>query len=136
MPPAEKFEDLRVWQTARQIVSSIYRLSSVDGFSKDYALRDQIRRAAISIPSNISEGFARRSNGEFVQFLFIVHPVKYMRTFLFHGAGGSAAEVENQLYLALDQSYITQEEFDSIYEGLELLSKQLSKFITYLKKAG
>ena len=122
MPAAEKFEDLRVWQTARQIVSSIYRLSSVDGFSKDYALRDQIRRAAISIPSNISEGFARRSNREFVQFLFI--------------AKGSAAEVENQLYLALDQSYITQEEFNSIYEGLELLSKQLSKFITYLKKAG
>ena len=122
MPPVEKFEDLRVWQTARQIVSSIYRLSSVDGFSKDYALRDQIRRAAISIPSNISEGFARRSNREFVQFLFI--------------AKGSAAEVENQLYLALDQGYITQEEFNSVYEGLELLSKQLSKFITYLKKAG
>ena len=122
MPPAEKFEDLRVWQTARQIVSSVYRLSSVDGFSKDYALRDQIRRAAISIPSNISEGFARRSNREFVQFLFI--------------AKGSAAEVENQLYLALDQGYITQEEFNSVYEGLELLSKQLSKFITYLKKAG
>jgi len=122
MPAAEKFEDLRVWQTARQIVSSIYRLSSVDGFSKDYALRDQIRRAAISIPSNISEGFARRSNREFVQFLFI--------------AKGSAAEVENQLYLALDQSYITQEEFNLIYEALELLSKQLSKFITYLKQAG
>ena len=122
MPPAEKFEDLRVWQTARQIVSSIYRLSSVDGFSKDYALRDQIRRAAISIPSNVAEGFSRRSNREFVQFLFI--------------AKGSAAEVENQLYLALDQNYITQEEFNSVYEGLELLSKQLSKFITYLKKAG
>ena len=122
MPPAEKFEDLRVWQMARQIVSSVYRLSSVDGFSKDYALRDQIRRACISIPSNISEGFARRSNREFVQFLFI--------------AKGSAAEVENQLYLALDQGYITQQEFNSVYEGLELLSKQLSKFITYLKKAG
>jgi len=108
----------------------------VDGFSKDYALRDQIRRAAISIPSNIAEGFSRRSNKEFIQFLFIVHPMKYMRRFLFHGAGGSAVEVENQLYLALDQSYITQEEFDSIYEGLELLSKQLSKFITYLKEAG
>ena len=103
-------------------MSSIYRLSSVDGFSKDYALRDQIRRAAISIPSNVAEGFSRCSNREFVQFLFI--------------AKGSAAEVENQLYLALDQSYIAQEEFNSIYESLELLSKQLSKFITYLKKAG
>ena len=122
MPPAEKFEDLRVWQTARQIVSSIYVLSSVDGFSKDYALRDQIRRAAISIPSNISEGFARRSNREFVQFLFI--------------AKGSAAEVQSQLHTARSQSYITENEFNQAYERLETISKQLSKFITYLKKAG
>ena len=122
MATVERFEDLEVWQKAREVVNAVYQVSSDGLFSRDYALRDQIRRAAISIPSNISEGFARRSNREFVQFLFI--------------AKGSAAEVENQLYLALDQGYITQEEFNSVYEGLELLSKQLSKFITYLKKAG
>ena len=122
MATVERFEDLEVWRKARDVVSAVYQASSDGVFSRDYALRDQIRRAAISIPSNISEGFARRGNREFVQFLFI--------------AKGSAAEVENQLYLALDQSYITQEEFNSVYEGLELLSKQLSKFITYLKKAG
>ncbi len=122
MATVERFEDLEVWQKAREVVNAVYQVSSDGLFSRDYALRDQIRRACISIPSNISEGFARRSNREFVQFLFI--------------AKGSAAEVENQLYLALDQGYITQEEFNSVYEGLELLSKQLSKFITYLKKAG
>ena len=122
MATVERFEDLEVWQKAREVVNAVYQVSSDGPFSRDYALRDQIRRACISISSNISEGFARRSNREFVQFLFI--------------AKGSAAEVENQLYLALDQGYITQEEFNSVYEGLELLSKQLSKFITYLKKAG
>jgi len=122
MPAAEKFEDLRVWQTARQIVSSIYRLSSVDGFSKDYALRDQIRRAVVSIPSNIAEGFSRHSNKEFIQFLFI--------------SKGSVAEVQSQLYTALDQDYISQETFDSIYETLEVAARQLSRFITYLKESG
>ena len=88
MATVERFEDLEVWQKAREVVNAVYQVSSDGLFSRDYALRDQIRRAAISIPSNISEGFARRSNREFVQFLFI--------------AKGSAAEVENQLYLALD----------------------------------
>ncbi|MFQ5853215.1 MAG: four helix bundle protein [Candidatus Binatia bacterium] len=85
-------------------------------------LRDQIRRAAISIPSNIAEGFSRHSNKEFIRFLFV--------------AKGSAAEVQSQLYTALDQGYISQEEFDNIYEKLEVVSKQISRFITYLKKAG
>lgn len=75
-------------------------------------------RAAISIPSNI------------------VHPVKYVRSALFHGAGGSAAEVQSQLYTALDQGYIHQGEFDKIYGQIEVVAKQISRFITYLKGAG
>ncbi len=96
-------------------------MTSEEGFSRDFALRDQIRRAAISIPSNIAEGFSRRSNREFIQFLFI--------------AKGSAAEVQSQLYLALDQEYISHKVFTEAYEKLEKVAKQLSRFITYLKGA-
>ena len=119
MATVERFEDLRVWQAAREIVNAIYNISSEGAFPKDYALRDQIRRAAISIPSNIAEGFSRRSNKEFTQFLFI--------------SKGSAAEVQSQLYTALDQGYISQETFDNIYEMMEVIAKQLSRLITYLK---
>jgi len=93
-----KFEDLESWQKSRDIVNSIYEISNKSSFSKDFALRDQIRRAAISIMSNISEGFSREADKEFIQFLFI--------------AKGSAAEIQTQLYLALDQKYITQGEFN------------------------
>ncbi len=122
MAKVEKFEDLKVWQAARKIVEEIYRISSTGAFSKDYALRDQIRRAAISIPSNIAEGFSRHSNKEFIQFLFI--------------SKGSVAEVQSQLYTALDQGYIPQGDFDTIYGQIETLAKQLSRFITYLKESG
>jgi len=92
---------------------------------------------AIPWDRNISRGrgFSRRSNKEFIQFLFIVHPVKYMRTFLFHGAGGSAAEVQSQLYTALDLGYLSEDEFQRIFQELETLSKQVSKLISYLRKA-
>jgi len=75
-------------------------------------------------------------NKEFIQFLFIVCPVKYTLLRLLHGAGGSAAEVQSQLFTALDQEYISQGEFDSIYEMLEVVAKQLSRLITYLKGSG
>ena len=122
MATVERFEELKVWQTARDVVNAIYKASSNGAFARDYALRDQIRRAAISIPSNIAEGFSRHSNKEFIQFLFI--------------SKGSVAEVQSQLYTALDQGYIFQGEFDSIYETLEVVAKQLSRFITYLKESG
>jgi len=119
MATVERFEELEVWQKARDIVNAIYQASSPATFSKDYALSDQIHRAVISVPSNIAEGFSRRSNKEFIQYLFV--------------AKGSAAEVQSQLYTALDQGYISQETFDSIYETLEVVAKQLSCFITYLR---
>jgi four helix bundle protein len=118
----ERFEDLRIWQASREIVSSVYRITAVGNFSRDFSLRDQIRRAAVSVPSNIAEGFSRHSNKEFIQYLFI--------------AKGSAAEVQSQLYVALDQEYILQEQFDEIYRQLEIVAKQISRFITYLRDAG
>jgi len=122
MSKVERFEDLKVWQATRDAVTVVYQLSSTGSFSRDYALRDQIRRAAVSVPSNVAEGFSRHSNKEFIQFLFI--------------AKGSAAEVQSQLYVALDQGYISQGEFDKMYAQMEVVAKQISRFITYLKGAG
>ena len=122
MATVERFEDLEVWQKARDVVNAVYQASSVGTFSRDYALRDQIRRAVVSIPSNIAKGFLRHSNKEFIQFLFI--------------SKGSVAEVQSQLYTALDQDYISQEVFDSTYERLQVVARQLSRFMTYLKGSG
>jgi len=121
MSKVERFEDLKVWQAARESVAAIYEISANSSFSRDYALRDQIRRAAVSVPSNIAEGFSRHSNKEFIQFLFF--------------AKGSAAEVQSQLYTALDQEHISQEQFDKTYGQMDVVAKQISRFITYLRKA-
>lgn len=115
----DKFEDLQVWQKSRDIVNLIYEISNKKEFSKDFALRDQIRRAVISIMSNISEGFSRDSTKEFIRFLFI--------------AKSSASEVQSQLYIAKDQGYIEEKEFEEIYDSLDHCSRQISNFITYLR---
>ena len=94
----ERFEDLIAWQKARQLTSAIYRITTQGEFAKDYGLRDQIRRAAVSAMSNIAESFDRASRSEFHQFLVI--------------AKVSCAEVRSQLYVALDAGYINQETFD------------------------
>ena len=116
---ANTFEDLRIWKSAREIVRTVYQLTSEGAFAHDYALRDQVRRAAVSIASNIAEGFSRCSNREFVQFLFI--------------AKGSISEVQTQLYIALDQKYISQAAFEEAYDGLETIAKKTSRLITYLR---
>ena len=92
-----KFEDMQAWQKARELTAGIYELTRTGEFAKDYALRDQIRRAAISVMSNLAEGFERSSRQEFHQFISI--------------AKGSCAEVRSQLYTALDAKLIDQEEF-------------------------
>jgi four helix bundle protein len=122
MKRVERFEDLRVWQGARSIAGTVYGITSHGAFSRDFALRGQIRSAANSISSNIAEGFARRSNKEFVRFLFF--------------AKGSVAEVESQLYLTLDQGYVTRKVFREAYDKLESVARQLSRLITYLKGVG
>ena len=96
----ERFEDLIAWQKARQLAAEIYRVSAQGNFSKDFGLRDQIRRAAVSAMSNIAEGFDRGSRSEFHQFLVI--------------AKASCAEVRSQLYVAHDVGYIDQNTFEII----------------------
>jgi len=115
----EKFEDLKVWQEARVLVSEVYQAARNDAeLRKDYRFRNQITAAAVSVMSNIAEGFSRRTNREFTQFLFI--------------AKGSCAEVQSLLYVALDQRYVDPERFKSIYEHADLVARLLSRLITYL----
>jgi four helix bundle protein len=114
----ETFEDMEVWQSARDLVKGIYAVTAKDSFSKDFALRDQVRRAAISIMSNIAEGFERSSNKEFIQFL--------------HVSKGSSAEVRSQLYIAHDLKYVDEKVFQDLNTKLVSISRQLSAFIKYL----
>jgi four helix bundle protein len=97
-----KFEELIAWQKSRELVTAIYKVTNGKEFSRDFGLRDQIQRAAVSIMSNIAEGFERAGRAEFHQFLVI--------------AKGSCAEVRSQLYIALDIGYISKAEFDSVHE--------------------
>lgn len=115
----KSFEELPVWQKARKLVQYIYRITKKEAFSKDFSLVDQIRRAGSSVMNNIAEGFERGSNAEFIQFLYI--------------SKGSAGETRTQLYIALDQEYITDEEFREGYELCIDVSGQLSGLIEYLK---
>ena len=105
----ERFEDLIAWQKTRQLMADIYRVTSKGDFSKDFGLRDQIRRASVSVMSNIAEGFDRGSRGEFHQFQVI--------------AKASCAEVRSQLYVALDVGYIEQEIFSNSIVSTDELSR-------------
>ena len=116
-----KFEDIEAWQKARELTNAVYSCSGKGAFAKDFGLRDQIRRAAVSIMSNIAEGFERSGSAEFLQFLAI--------------AKGSAGEVEAQLYVALDQGYINQEQFDSIRSTASSTKKLIAGFMNYLKRS-
>jgi four helix bundle protein len=116
----KKFEDLPVWQLALKVTKEIYELTNKKEFSKDFSLRDQIRRAIISVSSNIVEGFEKNNNNEFIRFLKI--------------AKGSVGEVRNQLYIALAVNYITEQEFDKINKELEYLANQIGGFIVYLEE--
>ena len=116
------FEDLEIWKDARALTREIYQLTRDSKFSKDFALRDQIRRAAISIMSNIAEGFERAGNQEFIQFLYV--------------AKASCGEVRSQLYVALDQSYVTSKDCDDASRSFRRLSIMISNLIDYLKRSG
>src|SRR5271169_4030857 len=115
MATVRQFEDLNVWQDARQLVVAVYSVSKVRAFNQDFGLRDQIRRAAVSTMSNIAEGFERGTRKEFVQFLNI--------------AKGSNGEVRSQLCVAVDQKYIGEKEFNALRESSVTLSKKLAAFI-------
>jgi four helix bundle protein len=114
-----RFEDLQCWQEARTLVAMVYAaIRNSTGFQRDFRLSNQITGAAISSMSNIAEGFSRRSNKEFIQYLFI--------------SKSSATEVQSEAYAASDQKYISHDIFEKIYNQAEKVSKLDSGFITYL----
>ena len=119
MARAHGFEDLKVWQLARELVLAAYQLTSSQVFGRDHALRDQIRRAAVSSMANIAEGFERGSNRDFVRFLYM--------------ARGSTGEVRSHLYVARDLDYITGTEFERMASRVIGLSKGVFRFIQHLE---
>jgi len=114
----KSFEEITSWQKARQFNKRIYEVTENQNFKRDFDLVRQIRRASISISSNISEGFERNTDKEFIHFLYI--------------AKASAAEVRSQLYLALDLNYIEKIEFEKLFNDVSDISKLISGFIKYL----
>ena len=112
------FEEINAWQNARVLVRDVYAVTRSGDFCKDYGLKDQIQRAAVSICSNIAEGFERRGNREFIQFLWI--------------AKGSAAEVRSQLYNARDLGYLTDGQFESLHDAAKQIGGMLFNLITVL----
>ncbi len=121
MGKLKRYEDMEVWISARALVKSIYTISNTPLFSKDYGLRDQIRRASVSIASNIAEGSDSQTNASFCRFLY--------------SARASAAEVRTQLYLALDLNYIAGAEFKRLVSQTESIGRQITGFITYLQNS-
>ncbi|MEO5859311.1 MAG: four helix bundle protein [Pyrinomonadaceae bacterium] len=111
MATFRKFEDILAWQKARKVTRSVYRLTTEGSFSKDFELRSQIRRASVSIMANIAEGFGRRSDKEFANFTNIAH--------------GSATETQSHLYVALDLGYLSQDDFNLLYELLAEICRML-----------
>ena len=122
MTKITRFEDLECWQQARVLVNMVYdAIKASPSFQKDFRLVNQITGAAISSMANIAEGFIRRSDKEFIQFLFI--------------AMSSAAEVQSHLYVALDQDYIDHKQFDKVYEQARKTAMLISGFIKYLRRS-
>lgn len=117
----KRFEDLEAWKIAREVTKQIYRVTSNENFARDFGLCDQIRRASVSVMSNVAEGFERDGNKEFANFLSI--------------AKGSSGEVRSQLYVALDQNYISENEFNNIYMKTIENSRVISGLIKYLKQS-
>ena len=118
----KNFEELEIWKEARSLTQEIYRLTRDSKFSKDFGFSSQIQRAAISVMSNIAEGFERGGNQEFIQFLYV--------------AKGSCGEVRSQLYVALDQGYVDQKVTESLFTVLKRLSVMIKHLIDHLKRSG
>jgi four helix bundle protein len=121
MAAIEHYEHIQAWQKARELTNLVYAITKQKAFARDFGLRDQIRRAAVSVMSNIAEGFERGGRAEFIQFLSI--------------AKSSAGEVQSQLYVALDQQYITREQFDEGYQLCDETMRLIGGFIAYLQKS-
>ena len=118
----ERFEDIEAWQLGRELTKCVYKATGKPSFAKDYGLKDQIQRAAGSVMHNIAEGFDGGSNAEFTRFL------RYSQR--------SCSEVQSELYVALDQNYISQSEFDDLYTLAGQAHSKIGGFIAYLTKSG
>ena len=114
-----KFEDLEIWQEARELCKVVYTITSIDPFNKDFKFRDQIRASAGSAMDNIAEGFDRGGNKEFCQFLSV--------------SRGSTGEVRSQSYRAYDAHYITEEKLNELLERTDSLSRKAYNLIQHLK---
>jgi four helix bundle protein len=121
MNKIERFEDIIAWQRARVLTKEIYASTRIGQFAKDYGLKDQIQRASVSTMSNIAEGFERGGDREFIQFL--------------SNSKGSCGEVKSQLYVALDQSYISTEGFGELYAKADEVSRLVGGFMAYLQRS-
>jgi four helix bundle protein len=121
MPTVKRFEDLKIWQSSRELVRMVYADTGLPEFSRDFGLKDQIRRAPVSVMSNIAEGFSTGSDAEFVRFLGI--------------ARRSNSVVQSQAYVAFDLEYIPQERLQNLYEKANHIERQLNSLISYLAKS-
>ena len=117
----ERFEDIDCWKAGRDLTKSIYRLTRKAAFSKDFGIKDQIQRASVSITSNIAEGFDSKTNKAFINFL----------NYSFR----SASEIQSLLYAALDQDYISKDEFQIVFDQCTTVKKLIGGFIRYLKNS-
>lgn len=118
----KSFEELEIWKDARAITKAIYQLTRDPKLAKDFVLRDQLRRAAVSVMSNIAEGFERGGNQEFIQFLYV--------------AKGSCGEVRSQLYIVMDQGYVDPKLIDALLMSLKRFSVMIKHLIDHLKDSG
>lgn len=121
MAKIETFEELASWQKGRELTRAVYRASRSGEFARDFALRDQIRRACISVTSNIAEGFERGGDKEFIQFL--------------SQAKGSGGEVRSQLYVALDEGYMTEAQFNQLKNLALDANRAIAGMLGYLKRS-
>ena len=117
----KSFEEMEVWRKAMDLMFNIYQETNLNPFSKDYALVNQIRRASISIPSNIAEGIERDGNRELINFLYI--------------AKGSCGELRCQLHIALRLNYLRSDRFQELYNLAAEISRSLNKLIKYLQES-
>lgn len=122
MSTIKRFEDLEIWQMARDIAKNIYEITKKKTIKYDFSLIDQLRRLSGSIMDNIAEGFERDGNKEFIQFLSY--------------AKGSSGETRSQLCRAIDQHYIDESEFKYLYDKLISVSIKIKNMMSYLKKSG
>ncbi len=121
MSSFKSFEEIESWQKARELTRKVYTVSNQGAFTKDFGLRDQIRRASVSIMSNRAEGFERDGNREFLQFLTV--------------AKGSSGEVRAQLYIALDQDYIDKNTFETLSAISIEIGNLIGGLMNYLRKS-